>query len=287
MDPNQQPQQPAQALQQPQQHQPYQPPYTQPYPAGVHPMQQPTATGPPPVSRPWHNAKIALLSVSVVFCIILIGISIALAVDPKVLSLQVVWIAPEAAVAIIWSVAELITICARGGQRGIHPGAHVALHLLFWLAFLIGAGLTAYLVAVNVGYDSYYDSYYYTRYFNLRFYIRSLQAELAFLILLIMIHFTLFVRACIETNRRNRKVQPVFFPVNTYNAPYAVPQQGMPQMLQQPQQQQPVYPMQPQQAHMSANYDQPTKEVQPQYTGSTQAPAQTHDDGMQHVAHGQ
>ncbi|KAK6836554.1 hypothetical protein PG987_007049 [Apiospora arundinis] len=247
MDPNQQPQQPAQALQQPQQPQPYQPPYTQPYPAGVHPMQQPAVTGPPPASRPWHNAKIALLSISVV------------------------WIAPEAAVAIIWSVAELITICARGGQRGIHPGAHVALHLLFWLAFLIGAGLTAYLVAVNVGYDSYYDSYYYTRYFNLRFYIRSLQAELAFLILLIMIHFTLFVRACIETNRRNRK-------------------QGIPQMQQQQQQQQqqqPIYPMQPQQAHMSANYDQPTKEVQPQYTGSTQAPTQTHDDGIQHVSHAQ
>lgn len=184
MDSNQQIERPQQALQ-PQQPQQYQPPYTQPYPAGAHPMHlQPAAAATPAASKPWHNAKIVLLSVSIVFCIILIGISIALVVDPKVLSLQVVWIAPEAAVAIIWSVAELITICARGGHRGIHPGAHVALHLLLWLAFLVAAGLTAYLVAINIGYDSYYDSYYYTRYFNLRFYIRSLQAELAFLILL-------------------------------------------------------------------------------------------------------
>ncbi|KAK7911903.1 hypothetical protein PG985_014384 [Apiospora marii] len=268
MDPTQQPIAP----QQPQQAQQYQP--YQPYPTGA-PAQQP-----PPVSRPWHNAKIALHAISIVFCIILIGISIALAVNPRVLSLQVVWIAPEAAAAIIWSVAELITVCVRKGQhRGIHPGAHVGLHLIFWLAFLVGAGLTAYIVAVYVEEQTYYSSYRYNRYASLSFYLRSLQAELAFLILLLIIHFTLFVRACVESARRNRTAQqPVFVPVNAYYASYP---------MQQQQAQQPVYPMQqPQQAHLSANYGQP-KEVQPQYTGSTQpsVPAQTHDDGVQHVGH--
>lgn len=86
--------------------------------------------------------------------------------------------------------------------------------------------------------------------------------------------------ACVETARRNRTAQqPVFVPVNAYYASY-------PMQQQQPQQQ-PVYPMQqPQQAHMSANYGQP-KEVQPQYTGSTQPSvppqATTHDDGIQQV----
>lgn len=60
--------------------------------------------------------------------------------------------------------------------------------------------------------------------------------------------------------------------------------------MQQQHLHQPMYPMQqPQQAHMSVNYGQ-QKEVQPQYTGSTQpsVPAQTtHDDGIQHVGHAQ
>ncbi|KAK8078973.1 hypothetical protein PG994_002780 [Apiospora phragmitis] len=98
MDPNQQPIQP----QQPQQvHQSQQPQQYQPY--------QPT---PPLASRPWHITKLVLHSLSIVFCII--GISIALAVNPTVLSLQVVWVAPEAAVVIIWSVAKFVTLCARG-----------------------------------------------------------------------------------------------------------------------------------------------------------------------------
>ncbi|KAK7964085.1 negative acting factor protein [Apiospora saccharicola] len=266
MDPTQQPVAP----QQPQQYQPY-----QPYPTTGAPAQQ----TPPPVSRPWHNAKIALHAISIVFCLILIGISVALAVTPRFLSFQVVWIAPEAAAAIFWSVAELITICVRKGHRGIHPGAHVGLHLIFWLAFLLGAGLTAYTVAVYVDEASYYSSYRYSRYSSLSTYLRSLEAELAFLLLLIIIHFTLFVRACIETARRNRSAQPVFVPVNAYYASYPMQQQEL---------HHPTHPVQPQQAHMSANYGQP-KEVQPQYTGSTQpsVPPQTttHDDGIQHVGH--
>ncbi|KAK8063574.1 hypothetical protein PG996_008226 [Apiospora saccharicola] len=254
MDPTQQPVAP----QQPQQYQPY-----QSYPTTGAPAQQ----TPPPISRPWHNAKIALHAISIVFCLILIGVSVALAVTPRFLSFQVVWIAPEAAAAIFWSVAELITICVRKGHRGIHPGAHVGLHLIFWLAFLLGAGLTAYTVAVYVDEASYYSSYRYSRYSSLSTYLRSLEAELAFLLLLMnktrigliktrftsIIHFTLFVRACIETARRNRSAQPVFVPVNAYYASYPMQQQEL---------HHPTHPVQPQQAHMSANYGQP-KEVQP------------------------
>lgn len=179
MDPTQQPvapqqPQPAHQPQQPQQYQPY-----RPYQPGA-PAQQPHAL----VSWPWHNAKIALHAISIVFCLVLIGISVALAVNPRVFSIQVVWVAPEAAAAIFWSVAELITVCVRKGRRGIHPGAHVALHLLFWLAFAVAAGLTAYVVALYVEEQSYYSSYRYNRYSSLSFYLRSLQAELAFLILL-------------------------------------------------------------------------------------------------------
>ncbi|KAK8029855.1 hypothetical protein PG993_011146 [Apiospora rasikravindrae] len=272
MDPTQQPVQPQQPQQAHQAHQSQQFQPYQPYPAGA-----PAQPQQPLASRPWHNTKLVLLSMSIVFSIIVIGISIALAVNPTILSLQVIWVAPEAAVAIIWSVAEFVTLCARKNQRGIHPGAHVALHLLLWLAFVVAAGLTAYLVALNVEYDYYYSSSYrYSRYSSIKFYVRTLQAELAFLILLIITHFTLFVRACVETARRNKRAQPVFVPVNAYYSGYP--------MQQQPPQQS-VYPMHPQQAHMSANYGQP-KEVQPQHTGSTQPPApQFHDDRIQNVGH--
>lgn len=56
--------------------------------------------------------------------------------------------------ALIWDVAEFITLCARGGKLGIHPGAHVGLHLVLWLGFGCGVGWLGAIAA----YD-YCDSY--------------------------------------------------------------------------------------------------------------------------------
>ncbi|ETS72982.1 hypothetical protein PFICI_15374 [Pestalotiopsis fici W106-1] len=158
--------------------QPFPQPYPQPYP------QQYLA--PPPVmipsSKGWHITKIVFYSLSIIFCVIVLGISIALAVDPSIYqSYQIIWVAPQAGIALCWDVAELITVCVRRSQYGIHPGAHVALHLLLWLGLVVAAGLTGWIVAYasECGYycQRYYD-YYSSQYLSI------MQAELAFLVLL-------------------------------------------------------------------------------------------------------
>ncbi|KAH9904037.1 hypothetical protein F4778DRAFT_78213 [Xylariomycetidae sp. FL2044] len=242
--------------------QPYQPYYQQP-PRVV-----------PQISKPWQITKIVFASLSIVFSIILLGISIATTAGADLLSYVAVWTAPQAGIAIIWSTAELITICARAGHRGIHPGAHVALHLLLWLGFCVAQGLNGFILASSLAYNAYYDSYddYYSDYYGYDDYdysyspryISYLQAVLAFTALLIIVHFFLFVRACVETAQRNSMARPVYMmPPQMYYAPPMQP--GFP--TQQPMQ--PGFPAPPPQAHMSGYYGQPGGEAQTQPTESS------------------
>ncbi|KAH8649938.1 hypothetical protein BX600DRAFT_554390 [Xylariales sp. PMI_506] len=255
MDPNHhQPQlQPqAQYLPQPQQ------PYQAQYPVAPQPVAMAI-----PYSRAWHITKIVLYVFSLIFSVVVLGVSIGLVVDPAIESIQIIWIAPQACVAICWGVAELITICARSGHRGIHPGAHVALHLLLWIGYSASIGLTAYFLAFALECD-YYCSYYdYYDYYSSN-YLGSLQALVAFSALLVLIHFILFVRACVETSQRNRMTSAmVVMPPAMY---YAAPP---PAMGQYPVAQQPGVPGYPQQAHLSGYYGQVPKDLQSQVTGST------------------
>ncbi|KAH7039603.1 uncharacterized protein B0I36DRAFT_357011 [Microdochium trichocladiopsis] len=263
------------------------------------------AAGPPPVGRAWHITKIVLGSASLVFSIILVALSAASWTLSDGYAYELVWVIPVAGVAICWQVAEFITICARTGHKSIHPGAHVALHLLLWLGFLVNVILDGFNAGYLAEYLSDYDDYgyspssYYYGYYNFMIsgqYQSITYALLAFSALLLIIHFTLFVRACIETHKRNsadRAVryiyvqQPMYYPGQQFT-----PQQLMQMQMQQqqfygqPQPQQPVVPggiQQPQPAHYSGYYSdyydpqqqqqgqqQGTKEaVQPHATGST------------------
>ncbi|ORY62386.1 uncharacterized protein BCR38DRAFT_517907 [Pseudomassariella vexata] len=222
----------------------------QPQPYQQYPVPQPQTV---PYSRACHITKILLISFSMMFCLIVLGISIALIVDPNLYSPMVVWIAPQAGIAFCWSVAELMTICARTGHRGIHPGAHVALHLLLWMGFSTSVGLTSYFLAEAVGCD-YYCSHYSSYYDVPRYsqgYINAMGALVAFLSLLIIIHFSLFIRACVETAQRNRMTMQVYFvPQHVY---YGQPLQQYPVS-------QGIPPMRPQQAQISGYYGQPKVE---------------------------
>lgn len=138
-----------------------------------------------PHSKPWHITKIVLYSLSIAFCVIVLGLSIALVVDSEYYqSSQIIWVAPQAGAALIWDIAELITVCARSGKRGIHPGAHVALHLLLWLAFICATGLTAWILVYAYECDYYCRYYSNDDYYSSSPYFPIIQAELAFLALL-------------------------------------------------------------------------------------------------------
>ncbi|OTA55585.1 hypothetical protein K449DRAFT_399912 [Hypoxylon sp. EC38] len=158
----------------------------------------------------WGVSRIVLTSLSIACCTIVLGISTALVVNPAIKSYVIVWTAPQAGAALLWSGVELITAClGKEGLRVIHPGAHAAVHLLLWLGFGVAVGLTAYildfaLVFIGSGdsnaYFEYYNNYYEEDghgYYS-EYYIRSMEALVALLALLIITHISLFARACVE-----------------------------------------------------------------------------------------
>ena len=126
----------------------------------------------------------------------------------------------KAGLAILWQAAEFITIWASPKSRGIHPGANVALHLIIWLVAILAVGFVATFVSFDIDQldeirssdssdsdssgtrytSSYYDNY------DASTFARLVQLEevlLAFSALLAVLHFVLFVRACVETHRYN------------------------------------------------------------------------------------
>ncbi len=60
----------------------------------------------------------------------------------------------QAAVSIIWNVAEFICVLVRGGHRGIHPGAIVAIDLVLW-----GGYIAAIFVYSSIFYYFDFDEY--------------------------------------------------------------------------------------------------------------------------------
>ncbi|OHE91434.1 hypothetical protein CORC01_13253 [Colletotrichum orchidophilum] len=188
-----------------------------------------------PFNRTWHLVKIVLRGFNIAFGVIIIGISVALVMYSFSSSFYLIFSGFPAAAAICWDTTELITICARGGRRGIHPGAHVGLHLLFWLVFMVSTGWEA----ANVYFRDDPRSWVYSS-----GQITSMQdAVLAFTALLFLSNFTLFVRACVECKQRNVRPPPV----------YMVPVVGPPPM--QPAGSYQPYPYSPQQASFQPQYD--------------------------------
>ena len=52
----------------------------------------------------------------------------------------------QAVAAMIWNIAEFITLCIN--RKGIHPGAHIGLDLLLSFALLSAAGTSYYTISV-------------------------------------------------------------------------------------------------------------------------------------------
>lgn len=127
---------------------------------------------------------------------------------------------------IIWQLAEHITLAVRKSWRSIHPGAHVGVHLILWvLAIFVVLGLSVSLAGELDNYtvdpdcieDSDYSGGYYSSYgqtycyYNTfpsqaaaNKYFRMLEALTVFSVFLLIAHFTLFILACFETDRRRK-----------------------------------------------------------------------------------
>lgn len=105
----------------------------------------------------------------------------------------------------------------------------------------------AIYVAIDVSdyNDGYYSYSYYDDYYSdgdldwIGTIIPLEQAILSFTVLLLLVHFTLFVRACVETHQYNRATRTIFVPMPV--APYGYPPPGPP-MQQYPYAMQPAPP---------------------------------------------
>jgi hypothetical protein len=104
-----------------------------------------------PFNKTSYWVKIVLTVASIIFCLILLGLSVACSTGPgyDLWNITIYWVAPLIAGAGFWSLAELITLCACGKRnnaefrRGIHPGAHVGVDLIVWLAGIVCLFFTA------------------------------------------------------------------------------------------------------------------------------------------------
>lgn len=134
----------------------------------------------------------------------------------------------QAFVSFAWQFADGLTLLIRRSiHRPIHPGAHVGVHLILWIISILAVGSLAVSLADILSYwsvasnDLYCDSYnYYNDYDDTSYlycgfdtfssaadaknYMSLLEALVAFSVLLLATEFTLFVLACIETDRRRK-----------------------------------------------------------------------------------
>ncbi|KAI6592771.1 hypothetical protein MCOR04_003452 [Pyricularia oryzae] len=147
-----------------------------------------------------------------------------------------IFIIPPAILSFVWQVAEFITLAVRK-DRGIHPGAHVGLHLVLWLGYIVGATYAGLEVQSLDRYNR--EPYRSNRYYGSRYNYDNEEAEvqaalkrafsfqmaiLVFAVMLIIAHLTLFVRACIETHRRNKQVRGMYVPAKQSEQPWSVNQ---------------------------------------------------------------
>ncbi|KAJ1327626.1 hypothetical protein MN608_06957 [Microdochium nivale] len=128
---------------------------------------------------------------------------------------------PFGLIDMIWNAAEVLTLCARGSDsiypRGIHPGAHVGVHLVMWVCSIIGIVLGSITISnydqaerLCRGGDEFNGFYWqFCRGWTdnrstFRYLLDYVAALLAASCIMLLLHFTLFVWACVDTHHRNR-----------------------------------------------------------------------------------
>ncbi|KAM0433428.1 hypothetical protein ACHAPT_004306 [Fusarium lateritium] len=217
-------------------------------------QQQPVFVGqqqwtPPPVveTKSWMISKMSLHGASMVFCVVGMGLAFSLVgqEDDDFMGLDVLGISsgPILIFALVCDIVEVLTRALRKFKSGIHPGVQVALSLIIWILTSIIGGMQATYSAIfdddysecsprSTRYGRYDDEYESckSQYGGVR---PKIIAMASFTFLVFLIHFILFVCACIDTARRNRNNRaPVTM---VFSAPpyWGPASQGFQQMPQQ------------------------------------------------------
>lgn len=187
-----------------------------------------------PYSHKWHIAKLVLYHSAIVISIIIFALGIYAASSSFYRGeADFAFTAAAAGASVTWTAVEFLVMCVsrKDPQRGVHPGAHVAVHLVIWLYCVV----VATFLGIFIGYGDYYYSYL-SQYYEFPPVID--QVLLAMIIILLLLHFTLFVRACVETHQFNNTPSqttiyvPVAMEVNgAYGSPYGYYAQQPPQAL--------------------------------------------------------
>jgi hypothetical protein len=131
-------------------------PYAQSYAPYPQPAFAPPAITPVVFDKIWHNVKLALTVASLVACLVLIALTVALSVGGfghrGVLS--ALWGVPIGVAIGIYDIATLLFWMvfrprsrAEPPRKTIHPGIEVGFHLVFWLACVLGALFSSTLYA--------------------------------------------------------------------------------------------------------------------------------------------
>ncbi|KAK3323841.1 hypothetical protein B0T19DRAFT_214466 [Cercophora scortea] len=198
------------------------------------PVQPPVIRTPPPFSKKWRNAKLFLATLSIICSIVIIAVAIAAGAiasanrnydDLSDINLGISGTA--AGIALVWLTADLLVIACTRHRRGMHPGAQVGLHLIIWLMALVAAVFSGLFVDYPGLYSYWYSAHPSANLQGLRL------TTVIFSIFLAVIHFILFVRACIETHQFNTIGKIIWVPVGAPNG-YAYPQLPYPGAPQYP-----------------------------------------------------
>ncbi|KAH8168755.1 hypothetical protein LIA77_10881 [Sarocladium implicatum] len=266
----------------------------------------PGRSPPPPETKAWRNAHIALHATTVVFAICDIALTLSLLKWGIYawsyygdLALVALYMIVTPVIALLWSGSELIVRCVRTGHKGITPGAHVGVCLIIWLVAIVTGGITATYSAwlldlqgtsrraqgcsdPNTPYTDWGDDCDERDYKDLSTRQGIFVAITVFKFLVWAVVFTIFVRACIEVHRRNAAAAPrgvVYVPY--WAGPPAQGWQPLPQQGQPAMQESQGIPMQNRQPRNSAapspqaevTSPAPTHNVQEFYTPGSHATA--------------
>ncbi|KAL7810856.1 hypothetical protein V8C26DRAFT_431360 [Trichoderma gracile] len=257
--------------------------------------QQVFETPEPEPNRPWELTKTALHVLSVVLGATGVGLGFSTLKYEYFYATVVISTVPPCMIALVWSLADLLVRLLRHFKRGIHPGAHVALSLIIFLLGAIlpslfgpwfqdswnGDGSDPWQDCSNV-YDPTTHRYVYTCTQDddaRRRYLREKKVAMAAAVVTFIVavmHFGLFVGACVDTDRVNRVAKRPIYVV----AP--PPQMMQWQPVQQPMQQQYQAPMQQapmQQAPVQQAPVQTTVQPPAQETPQTETESQSRDKG--------